>query len=232
MSEEPSDIALHEVVAVMVHDLNNPIAALGTNLRFLEASLGPSQPADVVETLSDAHMLCEVLRRLVGNLGMLARPSLPSGGRLAFNVAQTAANSVAQLGKLAEASEVKLGLEDAARSEEMFVECDRVLCARALDNLVAFAIERAVRRSQIVVSLVKTAAPAVRVRFSARAEPTEVSTFPSRSGQLQSAFGRGLSLHCARAAAAALGGSVDMRRENDNTVTLDLTLPSDDKQIA
>jgi signal transduction histidine kinase len=232
MSEQPSDFALHEIVAVMVHDLNNPIAALGTNLRFLETSLGPSQSADVVETLSDAHMLCEMLRRLVGNLGMLARPTLPQGGRLAFNVAQTAADAVAQLGKLAEASEVKLVLEPAARSKEVFVECDRELCARALDNLVAFAIERAVRRSQIAVYVVKAAGAVVHVRFSSRVEPAEVSAFPLRSRQLQSAFGRGLSLHCARVAATALGGRVDMRRENDNMVTLELTLPSDDKQIA
>lgn len=232
MSEEIGDIALHEVVAVMVHDLNNPIAALGTNLRFLESTLGPSQSPDVVETLSDAHMLCEMLRHLVGNLGMLARPNLSPGRQFSIDVASSAKDAVARLCKQAESSEVKLVLHDAVGPGDVFVEADRDLCAHTLDNLLAFAIERAVRRTEIVVSVMKTDPIGVHVQFAARPESAQASAHPSRSRQLQSAFGRGLSLHCARIAAAALGGRVDVRHEDGNTVTLELALRTDDKQIA
>jgi signal transduction histidine kinase len=232
MSEEVGDVALDEFVAVMVHDLNNPIAALGTNLRFLEASLGPSMSVDVVETLSDAQMLCEMLRRLVSNLGMIAKPGASMGKRLAIDPAVVAKDVVARLDKQAQATEVELELDAAVRPGRVFVECDREFCARAVDNLVAFAIERAVRRSKIVVTVVGDESPRLEVRFSPRPEQHETSAHPSRGSQLQAAYGRGLSLHSARLAAAVCGGRVDKRHESDGTMTLELALPTEDKQNA
>jgi K+-sensing histidine kinase KdpD len=232
MSEKIANVTLPEIVAVMVHDLNNPIAALGTNLRFLESLVEPSQSKDITETLSDARMLCDMLRRLVSNLGVLGQAHPPASRRLTIDVVAMAAGAVERLAKQAEASEVKLDLDEAFGTGEVFVETDHGLCERALDNLVAFAIERAVIRSSIVVSVVKTGRIGVNVGCTTRPETTEVSAHPSRSRQLQSAFGRGLSLHCARIATEAMGGRVDVRRDEHDQVTLELTLRVDDKQIA
>jgi K+-sensing histidine kinase KdpD len=232
MSENSSnDVTLQEIVPVMVHDLNNPIAALGTNLRFLENLLGPARSPDIAETLSDARMLCDMLRRLVSNLGMLGQAHVQPGRRMALDVVAMAMSSVERIGMEAQASEMKLVLDGAIRTGEVFVESDSTLCERALDNLLAFAIERAVSRSSIVISIVKTGFIGVRVECTARPVTTEVSAHPSRSRQLQSAFGRGLSLHCASLAAEAMGGRVDVRRNERDQMTLDLTLHTDDKQI-
>jgi len=233
MSENSgNDVTLLEIVPVMVHDLNNPIAALGTNLCFLENLLGPAPSTDVAETLSDARMLCDMLRRLVSNLGMLGQTHPPMARRMALDAAAMAMSAVERLDTQARASDVQLVLDDAIRTGEVFVESDPTLCERALDNLLAFAIERAVSRSTIVVSTMKTGSVGVNVRCTARPEPTEVSAHPSRSRQLQSAFGRGLSLHCASIAAKAMGGRVDVRRNEHDQLTLELTLRTDDKQIA
>ena len=233
MSENSdNDVTLQEIVAVMVHDLNNPIAALGTNLRFLENLLGATRSTDVGETLSDVRMLCDMLRRLVGNLGMLGQGIPVSSRRMTLDTVAMVMSAVERLNTQAEASEVKLVLDDSIRTGEVFVESDAMLCERALDNLLAFAIERAVSRSSIHISIKKTGRIGVIIRCKTRPETTEVSAHPSRSRQLQSAFGRGLCLRCASLAAEAMGARVDVRRDELDQLTLELTLHTDDKQIA
>jgi len=224
MSENLGDVTLPEIVALMVHDLNNPIAALGTNLRFLETMLGASQSKDVTETLSDAHMLCDILRRLVSNLGMLGQNNPLPARPVMMDVAAMIMASTERLGKQAEAADVKLVVDTALRTGEVFVESDPGLCERALDNLLAFAIERAVSRSSIHVSAMKKGRVGVKIRCTARPKTTEVSAHPSRSRQLQSAFGRGLSLHCACMAAEATGARIDVQREEQDQMTLELGL--------
>ena len=232
MSETIGDVTLPEIVTVMVHDLNNPLAALGTNLRFLENTLGASQSRDVTETLSDAHMLCDMLRRLISNLGMLGQNNPPVARPVTMDVVAMILASAERLGKQAEAAEVKLVVEAGFRTGEVFVESDPGLCERALDNLMAFAVERAVSRSTIIVSATKTGRVGVKIRCTARPKTTEVSAHPSRSRQLQSAFGRGLSLHCARIAAEATKGRIDVQHDEQDQMTVELVLRIDDKQIA
>jgi signal transduction histidine kinase len=232
MSEAADNVTLSEIVAVMVHDLNNPLAALGTNLRFLENMLGTVQSKDVTETLSDAHMLCDILRRVVSNLGMLGQSNPLMARPLTLDVVTIATSAVQRLKSQAEAAEVTLVFDAALRTGEVFVESDPGLCERALDNLLAFAIERAVSRSSILVSAMKSDRIGVLVQFTARPNTTEISAHPSRSRQLQSAFGRGLSLHCARIAAEATRGRIDVRRDDRDQMALELVLHTDDKQIA
>lgn len=233
MSENSNDdVTLEEIVAVMVHDLNNPIAALGTNLRFLENLLGATRSTDVAETMSDVRMLCDMLRRLVGNLGMLGQASPLMSRRLTLDTVAMAMSAVERLNTQAEASEVKLVVDGSIRTGEVFVESDSMLCERALDNLLAFAIERAMSRSSVGISIMKTGRIGVRIQCTTRPETTEVSTHPSRSRQLQSAYGRGLCLHCASLAAEAMGARVDVQRNELDQLTLELTLNADDKQIA
>lgn len=232
MPEKIGDVTLPEIVAVMVHDLNNPIAALGTNLRFLENLVGPSASSDVGETLSDMQMLCDILRRLTRNLGMLGQGEAPPARRLKIDLVALAMGSVERMQQQAEASELKLALEAAWQPGEVFVEKDPDLCERALDNLLAFAVERATSRSSIVVSVIKTGPIGVMIRYTARPETVETTVQPSRSRALQSALGRGLSMHCARFAAEATGGAVEVRRDERDTTTLTLRLHADDKQIA
>lgn len=232
MSETPGDVTLPELVAVMVHDLNNPLAALGTNLRFLENMLGASASKDVAETLSDTHMLCDMLRRLVSNLSIVGQSHTLANRPLMIDVVAMIMGSAERLGKQAEAAEMKLTIDTTFRTGLVFVESDPALCERALDNLVAFATERSVSRSTIVISAMKSNRVGVNIRCTVRPETNEVSAHPSRSRQLQSAFGRGLSLHCARIAAEAAGGHVHVQRDEHNQMTLELVLHTDDKQIA
>lgn len=232
MSEKLGNVTLPEIVAVMVHDLNNPIAALATNLRFLENSVGPSPSAEVTETLSDMRMLCDIMRRLVRNLGALGQTSAPLARYVSMDVVALVMGSVDRMRKQAEASDLTITVESAWRPGEVFVERDPDLCERALDNLLAFAIERAVGRSPIVISVLKNGPIGVSIRYKARPEVVESSTHSSRSRTLQAQAGRGLSLLTARFTAEATGGRVDVQRSEHDEMTLDLHLHAEDKQIA
>lgn len=232
MSDKMGNATLPEIVAVMVHDLNNPIAALGTNLRFLETLMGPSSSPDVAETLSDMQMLCDMLRRLTSNLGMLGQNDRIPARSIALDLKALALGAVERLEPQARASDITLALDGTVRTGEVFVESDPTLCERALDNLLAFAIERTVTRSSILVSVTKGPRAGFSITSTARPESTEISGHASRSRVLQSAHGRGMSLLCARLATEAAGGRLEVRRDVQNRMTLDLDLRDDDKQIA
>ncbi len=230
MSEKIDDVTLPEIVSVMVHDLNNPIAAFATNLRFLENLLGSSPSSEVAETLSDMGMLCDILRRLVRNLGMLGQGEVRPVRHVSMDVVALAMGAVERMKKQAEASDMKLVLDPACKPGAVFVESDPDLCERALDNLLAFAIERAVSRSSIHVTVTKSDQIGVNIRSTARPENPDTSAYATRNRALQSALGRGLSLHTAHFAAEATGGRVNVRRIEANQMSLDLVLRTDDKQ--
>lgn len=232
MSDKIGNASLPEIVAVMVHDLNNPIAALGTNLRFLETLVGASSSADVTETMSDMRMLCDMLRRLTSNLGLLGQSERISARPIALDLMAMALGAVERLEPQARASELTLVLDDSIRTGEVFVESDPTLCERALDNLLAFAIERAVSRSSILFAVTKGSRVGFTVQCTTRPETAENSANISRSRALQSAHGRGMSLLCARLATEAAGGRIEVRRDAQNRMTLDVDLRADDKQIA
>lgn len=232
MSDPNDSATLPELLAVMVHDLNNPVAALGTNLAFLENLLKSSASPDVVETLSDMRMLCDIMRRLIRNVSTLGQPNPPSIQAVSMDPVALAMGSIERLAPQADASEVKLKLDAVCRTGQVFVEKDPELCERALDNLLAFAIERAVVRSKIVVSVAPTNPLRVSISCSVRPQSLDTSPQPSRSRQLQSTFGRGLSLYCAQIAANAAKSRVTVERNEQNVMTLELVLNHDDKQNA
>lgn len=232
MSEPTGNVSLPEIIAVMVHDLNNPIAALGTNLRFLETLVKPSTSPDIAETMADMRLLCDTLQRLVSNLGMIGQAELPAARKVPLDVLTLTTGAVGRLESHAETSELKLSFDSKFRTGEVFVQSDPVLCERALDNLLSFALERAVRRSTIVVTIVKAEQIGVRISCTTRPETTETSAHSSRSRHIQSTYGRGLSLYSARLAAQATGSRIDLQRDAQTLMTLMLVLGGDDKQIA
>lgn len=212
-------------MAVMAHDLNNPIAALITNLSFLESSLGPGAGSEAAEALGDAQMLCDVLRRLAGNLDLLSRRG--AGGSLSScDLADLGREAIGRLDKQASAAEVELVLDPALRRGQVVGRWDRALYARAVDNLLAFGIERAAPRSRLLVTAAREGAEArIEVRYTSRShfvvEPPPSGALPAqRRRYIQAAYGRGLSLYCVRFVATLLGGRLDATSGEDGRARL------------
>ncbi|MDC3954564.1 sensor histidine kinase [Polyangium jinanense] len=227
MADLGGDASLEELMAVMAHDLNNPIAALITNLSFLESSLAPGTSTETAEALADAQMLCDVLRRLAGNIDLMARRGGPSSGaNTASDLVLVGREAIGRLAKQAAAAEVELVLDAGLRQGDVIVRCDRGLCARAIDNLIAFGIERAAPRTRLVVTAAREGTEArVEVRYASRSQhhvdPPPTGAPPAqRRRYIQAAYGRGLSLYCVHLAATLLGGRLDTTHEHDGRARL------------
>lgn len=217
MSERFEESPFADLVAVMAHDINNPLAALVTNLGFLGSTLPPEIGDDAREALADAQMLCDVLRRLSSNLDLLARRDDANRGFSPCDLTAFARDAMARLEAQARVSEVVFAEEPGARAGEVLVDANREFFVRTLDNMLAFAIERARPRSRIDVGVDRSSGLArVTVRFEARSKerPEEPSPLDASSVArrrfIQATYGRGLALYCARLAASLLGARVEV----------------------
>ncbi|GEJ58754.1 histidine kinase dimerization/phospho-acceptor domain-containing protein [Anaeromyxobacter diazotrophicus] len=105
---------LGRVVAGVAHAFNNPLAALSADLRWLErVARGAPEPdaAEVDEVAGDARSALERLRRIVLDLGALAREG--RGAREALELAELVAHAArlaALRGVAADAAAVPAGL--------------------------------------------------------------------------------------------------------------------------
>jgi signal transduction histidine kinase len=230
MSDPSTEIDLAELIAVMAHDLNNPLAALVTNLSFIESALPADVGLDAVEALSDAVMLCDVLRRLVSNLDLIARREGISSMPVVVDLAPLVQQSVDRMRKQAAAAEVELVLEPPQGG--VLSRCDRELFARALDNVIAYALELAPARTTIRVSAV-THGQERRffVRHQRRAEAARPLPPPvtraDRRRRAQVLHGRGAALLCARIAAGLAGGRLEQAVFDGDQAELCLVAPGD-----
>ena len=235
MAVLPDETPLDDLVAVMAHDINNPLAALATNLDFLAGALPPEASEDASEALADARMLCDMLRRLASNLDLLSRRDEVGSGKQPCDLGAFARDVVGRYEKQAEASELALVLDAETRSGEVIVSWDRELFLRALDNLVALSLERARPQSEVVVGVGRVLdVPRLVVRFDPRPSPSEVPLAPAaspalRRRRIQALSGRGLALHCARLAALLCGGRVDLVVEADGRAALCLVASGDER---
>jgi len=132
---------LGRVVAGVAHEVNNPLSALSADLRWLEqAARGgePASPEEVAEVASEARAALERLRRIVLDLGALARegPGAPAPLELS-DVAQQAARLAAMRGVAIDATGVPSGLE---------VEASREVLVQALAGILVACGESVGRR--------------------------------------------------------------------------------------
>jgi signal transduction histidine kinase len=132
---------LGRVVAGVAHEVNNPLSALSADLRWLEqaargGTLAP--PEEVAEVAGEARAALERLRRIVLDLGALAREGsgVPAPVELT-DVAQQAARLAGMRGIAIDAAGVPSGLE---------VEAPREVLVQALAGILISCGESAGRR--------------------------------------------------------------------------------------
>lgn len=210
MSHPPAP-ALSDLVVIMAHDLKNPLAALMTNLHFLQGAIGETDQ-DTRDALSDSVTLCDVLERFLRNLDLLGRrEDLVARGQV-VGIGALAQEAVNRARSHASAAGIELRFSDAGAAEPgIFV--DRDLFTRALDNVLANAVEHAPAGSTVDVRVASAGnEAAIIVTDEREALPalrsSESALVPVATGEgmrLQGAYGRGLALLCADLAARASG---------------------------
>lgn len=227
MEKLGADAGMDELLAVLAHDINNPLAALVTNLSFLESAVLPLASEDAAEALSDARLLCDMLGRLASNLDLLAMRGGSEHRQSKLDLGVLVPDVVTRLDAQARASDVSLKVADGLSRDEAFVVAERELVVRALENLVAFAIQRAASGTVIEVGAARVQDRSqVQIRFSSRAEePVSLASDASpamRRKWVQSMYGRGLVLYCGRLAASFFGADVLVQKEADGRALLSL----------
>jgi signal transduction histidine kinase len=223
---------LAALLAVLAHDLRNPLSALLTNVNFAHGSRDHGLAHEVAAALSDASLSCSVLGQLIGNIDVLSAvlaelPALPSviGGR------ELVAEAVSRVAPLAALAGVRVDLTSPAPWPDVLV--DRTFGVRALENLLANAIQFSPARAAVRISCeadadrcvicIEDDGPVIpealrEVVLTAAGQLIAKSTYSAR-------YGRGLGLYCA-AEAARMGGAELLAGERAGGSAFTLTAPT------
>lgn len=221
MSKDPE---IAETLSLLAHDIKNPLAAILTNLGFVRTfvdELDPNNPptaaelTDAREAMLDAHLACETLQRFVTNLEVVGREL--GGGRSV---------DLQPLDLVALADEIASRHRNAAESRrlELAVEGsgwgrgDRDNICRALDNVVANAMQHAPAGTRVVVAVsargrevaIEVVDQGVAVPPNLREEAVTRAGQSRAKGNPAARYGRGLALYAAATAARAGGGRLEL----------------------
>jgi signal transduction histidine kinase len=202
------------LLALVAHDLRNPLSALHSNVGFLEATLA-TKDADALDALSDISASCSSLKHIIDNLELVGLTLLverPQLDRMPVSLWELAHEGVQRLQAIAQSYGVRVELQ-AERQGAPRVLAHREMFSRALGNLLFNSIQHGGTSEPVLVSLAsEDGLGIVRVSDSgpgiSEALRTEAFTADGQltcKGDPQGRYSRGLGLFAA-SVAATLGG--------------------------
>jgi signal transduction histidine kinase len=201
-------------MALLAHDLRNPLSAVLTNINFVRATVR-GRALDIEEALVDSAISCTMLSQLISNLDILAgalSTATFSGQPVA---ARRAADEV--VGRFAPLAAVSgLRLEVHELSPSLFLCVEPTFFARALDNLVANAVQYSRPNVPVRIECVEVGGRGmIAIIDEGPAIPADLRElvlspdWQGKAKQLYEArYGRGLGLYCASAAARLAGAEL------------------------
>jgi signal transduction histidine kinase len=212
-----SESELGEALVLLTHDLKNPLAAVLTNLGFVAGSL---EDDDAREALVDAKLACESLQRLIANLELVARET---AGRVSLlpidptplDLASIVDDVVLRQREQANGRRLRIDWEG---GKPVYARAERDLVLRAVENLVANAIQCAPAGSAIGIDVSASGAETrITIRDSGPVVPASLREGlltpggqAASKGRPEARYGRGLGLFAADIAARAGGGRIEM----------------------
>lgn len=215
---EESQETVGGVLALLAHDLRNPLAALLSNASFLSMVL-KDLSADAREALEDVQLSVEALGRITDSLEVVSRDLAlrPARATSPMTVAGAVGSVISEAERAAKSHGVRLLSELSAAKDVAFVASEPDF-SRALSALLHNGIS--------------VAPPGTEVRFEVRSSDTEVllelfddgPKIPdalrrqavSASGQAEikttrgARYSRGLGLYVARRSATLAGGQLEI----------------------
>jgi K+-sensing histidine kinase KdpD len=217
MTGELNDEVLAPLLALLVHDLRNPLAALHSNIDFVRSSL-PGEDAEAHGAVDDVTVSCEALGGVIDNLEIMAQTlSGTEHPQRDERLEPLVAGVVKRYQRAAQSHGVALEYEPGAAAEAR-VTTHRAMCERALGNLISNAVQHAPSGSVVRVRVVRDGAKhAIEVVDQGPALGAALGDLAfSARGQLASKTGggrysRGCGLLCARLAAEAAGAKLQAR---------------------
>lgn len=204
------------LLALIVHDLRNPLSALHSNASFLQSARDTTS-SDVKEALEDVSASCEALGHIIDNVELLA---LALRGerrfeRSSFSARELITEVMARSRSLATSYAVRLEFVVSADAD-LKLSANREMLGRALGNLIKNSIQHAQEGVPVrisvrvepgsVVLLIEDGGVPISPDFWEKAFSAEGQV--SAKGLLGARYSRGVGLYAARLAADAAGAEV------------------------
>jgi signal transduction histidine kinase len=223
-----------QLIALVAHDLRNPLSALHSNVSFVASSTDVGDP-ERQEALDDAGVSCEALAHIIDNLDVVSQFLLGrrQASRIRISVAGVISEVIGRCERIARSHGVLLHVPRETLATDIYVRSNREMLSRSLSNLVCNSIQHggggAIRVSmaiekldcQVVVS--DGGAPVVQdLRDSAFTAKGQVAAKSSGGGR----YSRGLGLFVATIAAEAAGARVNAAEADGHNVFI-MSVPLD-----
>jgi signal transduction histidine kinase len=227
------DAQLRAMLALLSHDLRNPLAAVLTNLEVSRRVLAKTQGhEDLDEAIQDSVAACELVRRMLANLDLLAKGAGVRVVPQEVDVVALTRDAVQRNHKHAAQADETLAFSSQHATARAVIDKD--LFGLALDNLLANAIQHAPRGSEIAVSVaqpgaavevsVHDAGPVIAEDHRALAVSPEGHTSKGRVPEAR--YSRGLGLLASEAAARASGMTLTLGGDDEGHSCMTLTIIS------
>ncbi len=206
-----------QLLALVAHDLRNPLSALHSNVGFLEASL-PERDSEIGEALFDIAASCGSLAHIIDNLELLgidAQRLQPALERGPVQLWEATTEVLERMKPIAQSYGVRTEFQ-VERAGSPRVLAHREMLGRALGNLLFNSLQNGGSQQPVTVVLATSGRHGV-VRISDGGVPVSEalrSAAFSAEGQIlhksdpAGRYGRGLGLFAARVAAELAGVEV------------------------
>lgn len=230
--DPPDSKTIGELLALLAHDLRNPLSALHSNLGFLK-SLPVEGDPDVTEAIDDGVVSCDGLSHIIDNIdlfGQALRGAEPTGGSRS-DLVQVARQVVTRSARAAASHGLSVELVDSG-VETLSVTASFDLLERIIANLVRNGIQHAPSGTVVRVECGRSDGVGVVEIFDdgASLDDGDDNVF-SAQGQVASKtatngrYSRGLGLYCAHIAAEACGAHITFKAGDGDGNSFVLAVP-------
>jgi K+-sensing histidine kinase KdpD len=212
------------LLQLLAHDLRSPLAAVMTNLGFVETAIPPTD-LEAIDAVSDARLSCAALEHLIANLDVIASEGT-SPAQEPTSLWVVAQSAVARCERIAGTVGIPLALARVGDCPDVVTA--PVSLGRALDNLLANSVQyssegRVVRviverSGQHGTIAVLDSGMVVPERFRQAAFTAEGQLLGKHHPECR--YGRGLGLYCAGLAAAVAGATITAGERDGGSVFL------------
>ena len=216
MSNTYDTKVLGVLLGMLAHDLRNPLAAIHSNLGFLDSFDELSE--DSVEAVQDGLVSCDGLSHIIDNIELLGNrlKGPPRPPRDEVRLSEVVQQAIEQCGAAAKSHETTISLDPEAAESGVTVVSARDDLRRCISNLVRNGIQMSRPGDGVRLSFAEEgdhvaiwieddgASPDVRIReriFTAQGQSEAKDASTGR-------YSRGLGLLCARIAADGAGAEV------------------------